>query len=1228
MARGVASPSPASFPKVSFVKVSGENSTTRSGVHDNQQRSYGYNDFSLFERPQHYIRYIEPLESELAVQVEYDMDEQDQEWLDALNAERKKEQLDKISFEAFEIVMDRLEKEWFDLTKNIPKPDLALPSEDSTCAICDDSEGENTNAIVFCDGCNLAVHQDCYGVPYIPEGQWLCRKCTVSPENAVTCFLCPNEGGAFKQTVHGEWVHLLCAIWIPETRVANEVFMEPITGVERISKQRWKLKCTVCDIREGACIQCSKNSCFLAYHVTCARKLKFLMPMKASSGLEPPPLQCFCEKHMPRERLEARAEALKVEAASEHSEAKSSKSARAYAKTYKPGPPVVPSLILSRILQYINKIVIRKRSEFVELVCRYWSLKREARRGAPLLKRLHLEPWTASAGGRVQTDEEKVAKLDLTKCLRKDLADVRTLADLSRKRESRKSRQAQIVQEVLSEIIFAHEAGLRMAFENIVAFDRQGFFKNTISKSQVPDYFDIIQQPMWWGAIDEKLDRHEYWDIDTFRADVNLVIENAMRYNKPGTLYYKAAQRIKSNSASLLAELDSLKTLAPLELDAYDEYTQILIHGNISPIGDLEPPLAVVDLLTSLDIANDLSIILNSNPLQSLLAYELPEAKPPPLTPAMPTPPSRKTKRERKAELVKKRAELRAATAAAAAALAAARPDIAASLESVDPSVSDHRMAEEVSNTGTAPTIATEVVLANIDPENASDTEQVLGKRKRTKPTPSQPGPDAEGLTDINPKASFALFDRGWILDPGVRRGGRSRAVQLPQPLPKKRPKALKTDVVEAPVLENGAVTLDQSMDFSPHAAGPSVVSGTPGDYHRTIGVSHDMDNPNINIHDRTEAWSLKVEEFSVFAPDSSRFLLGPGVIPGQGAVSLPQVPAHSRDTLGSQHGEVVSFDEQRSAIPDQSSPGELDHRSPKYGGEIYGEQPDVQQHTEPSVLMPTPESDQPTLPLSLAEARLKVKLEPNMTLSQDPDGKIVIQELDSPVTRRQKAMRKKQARSRLAAPAVNTNSELDGSDLSSLSELSEDEDGDVNQIQNQNETNTKVVQPGEVILEDGKMLEGGTLVWAKAKNFPWWAAVIFEPDDPTVPPKVLKLRPTKSKSPMGHHLVRFYDSSKSWQWLEHDQLLLLGESDELDQSLLTTSKRQKFSSTKMRQGCRESYRQAKKEMETEDDVVVEGDMYVSSAGAAANIVADELQPAVNDDVKMAVLEKELAAPQ
>lgn len=39
----------------------------------------------------------------------------DKAWLDAVNAERKKEQVDVVSYETFEVIMDRLEKEWFDL---------------------------------------------------------------------------------------------------------------------------------------------------------------------------------------------------------------------------------------------------------------------------------------------------------------------------------------------------------------------------------------------------------------------------------------------------------------------------------------------------------------------------------------------------------------------------------------------------------------------------------------------------------------------------------------------------------------------------------------------------------------------------------------------------------------------------------------------------------------------------------------------------------------------------------------------------------------------------------------------------------------------------------------------------------------------------------------------------------------------------------------------------------
>ena len=61
--------------------------------------------------------YTEPLEIDLARQVEYDMDEQDEEWLEAVNAERKKEHMGRVTAETFEVIMDRLEKEWFDLVR-------------------------------------------------------------------------------------------------------------------------------------------------------------------------------------------------------------------------------------------------------------------------------------------------------------------------------------------------------------------------------------------------------------------------------------------------------------------------------------------------------------------------------------------------------------------------------------------------------------------------------------------------------------------------------------------------------------------------------------------------------------------------------------------------------------------------------------------------------------------------------------------------------------------------------------------------------------------------------------------------------------------------------------------------------------------------------------------------------------------------------------------------------
>lgn len=192
--------------------------------------------------------------------------------------------------------------------------------------------------------------------------------------------------------------------------------------------------------------------------------------------------------------------------------------ARAHAKSYRPGPPIVPRIILNTLLEYVSKVSIHKRHLFIERLCRYWSLKREARRGAPLLKRLHLEPWTATTESREQTEAEKAKKLEFLVALRTDLEKVRLLAELVRKREKEKLRQAQVIQDIVDGFIFPHYATLRNTFNNIVAMDREDLFVNPVNLEEVPDYLDVVKEPMCFAAIEEKLDRIAYTSISEFKV--------------------------------------------------------------------------------------------------------------------------------------------------------------------------------------------------------------------------------------------------------------------------------------------------------------------------------------------------------------------------------------------------------------------------------------------------------------------------------------------------------------------------------------------------------------------------------------------------------------------------------------------------------------------------------------------------------------------------------------
>ncbi|PKI83844.1 Nto1p [Malassezia vespertilionis] len=568
-------------------------------VGEQQMAQYGYHDGGDRPLPPHLARYIEPTEGEFDKQVEYDMDEQDQAWLAEMNETRKKEQLDAVSFESFEIIMDRLEKEWFALVKRIPsrfsigeaQEENTFP-EESLCAICDDNECENMNAIVFCDGCNLAVHQDCYGIPYIPEGQWLCRKCTVSPDRPVSCTLCPNEGGAFKQTTRGAWAHLLCALWIPETGVANPVYMEPIDGVEDIPKARWRLRCYLCNSKSGACIQCEHRSCFTAFHVVCARRAGLLtqarrhrtdeeadQPSGEQDGAGSQPLGAYCHHHLSpaqKQALLARVRGqtedgewsdsdvstsellLPKKYATTPYESIASKSARAYNKLYSSGPLPVPNYIVHRVLEYIARINIRRKPQAVAQIVRYWSLKRQEMRGAPLLKRLHIEPWTVGNFVEERTNALRLAKLQYVYRLREDLEKVRLLAELVRKREKEKLRILRIFHaHVLDRAVFCVGTHYHTALQKLASMDRANWFLEPVSVDIAPDYYEVIQQPMTWTCIRARIDAFAYRHPRDMQADVQLLCDNAMQYNRPDSQIYKTAQKLAKHISAVFQELDA-----------------------------------------------------------------------------------------------------------------------------------------------------------------------------------------------------------------------------------------------------------------------------------------------------------------------------------------------------------------------------------------------------------------------------------------------------------------------------------------------------------------------------------------------------------------------------------------------------------------------------------------------------------------------------------------------
>ncbi|XP_011642424.1 peregrin [Pogonomyrmex barbatus] len=509
--------------------------------------------------PNSYIRFMERSGEELDGEVEYDLDEEDTAWLSIVNERRQASGLTPLEADTFELLMDRLEKESYFQQQSNGGGGVAA-DEDAVCCICMDGECQNSNAILFCDMCNLAVHQDCYGVPYIPEGQWLCRRCLQSPSRAVDCILCPNRGGAFKQTDRSAtWAHVVCALWIPEVRFANTVFLEPIDSIESIPQARWKLTCYVCKRKgAGACIQCHKSNCYAAFHVTCAQQAGLCMCMKTvqPSNGEPMLVQktAYCEAHTPPD----------YQPSTNPVDARR----RAIANKKSSSAPVIsiPTIPPERIREIASLAEgIPKRSQLIQRLIAYWTLKRQYRNGVPLLRRLQsshpqsrpppLGEHPSSPTQDTEVRGELYRQLKYWQCLRQDLERARLLCELVRKREKLKKEQIKVKEKCIWLKLRPLESVLRTLLEALKAKDVNDVFGQPVNIKEVPDYLEIVSHPMDLSTMQVKLEKQEYDSIAAFEVDFNLMVSNCLAYNRKDTMFYRAGMKMKEQGGALIEQV-------------------------------------------------------------------------------------------------------------------------------------------------------------------------------------------------------------------------------------------------------------------------------------------------------------------------------------------------------------------------------------------------------------------------------------------------------------------------------------------------------------------------------------------------------------------------------------------------------------------------------------------------------------------------------------------------
>ncbi|KAK4355237.1 hypothetical protein RND71_024208 [Anisodus tanguticus] len=86
---------------------------------------------------------------------------------------------------------------------------------------------------------------------------------------------------------------------------------------------------------------------------------------------------------------------------------------------------------------------------------------------------------------------------------------------------------------------------LELILDKLQKKDIYGVFAEPVDPEELPDYHEVIDNPMDFVTVRNKLGNGSYATLEQFESDIFLICSNAMQYNASDTIYHKQARNIQ-----------------------------------------------------------------------------------------------------------------------------------------------------------------------------------------------------------------------------------------------------------------------------------------------------------------------------------------------------------------------------------------------------------------------------------------------------------------------------------------------------------------------------------------------------------------------------------------------------------------------------------------------------------------------------------------------------------